>query len=138
MKRLFLTLFLLAAFTQGSSAKASGSNTVLFPVRFNDYIITQAFQDISFNNSSLYNFLESAEGNNILIARVSPYIFRSTYYYTYWGYEVDLDFAQFETVTFEYYPMLKAILGKMKDNQIMVLLPQIPRPVAIGQGVLPN
>lgn len=135
MKRLFLTLFLLMACLQGNSANASGSNTVLFPVLFNDYIITQAVQDVSFNNSSLYNYLESAEGNHILVARVSSYLFRSTYYYTYWGYGVDLGFAQYETVTFHYYPTLKAILGMTSDNEIVVLLPQIPRPTAIGQGI---
>ncbi|RYZ54234.1 MAG: hypothetical protein EOP07_16340 [Proteobacteria bacterium] len=135
MKRLFLTLLLLSALFQGKTADASGSNTVFFPVRFNDYIFMPAIQDVAFNNTTLYNYLESAEASKILVSRVSTYLYRSTYYYTYWGYDVELGFADYETVTFRYYASLGAILGKTSKNEIVVLLPPVvTRPTTTVTG----
>ncbi len=124
MKRLFLILLLLTAVLQGKPADASGSNTVFLPVKYSDYSFITATQDKAFNNSTLYNFLESST-NTLWVSRVSSYIYRSTYYYTYWGYDVNLEFADREAVTFRYYSNLDAILGLTRNDEIVVLLPQI-------------
>jgi hypothetical protein len=135
MKRLFLVLLILSALFQSKTANASGSNTVFIPVKFNDYIFIPAIQDVAFNNTTLYNYLETAEASKILVARVSSFLYRSTYYYTYWGYDVDLAFADYETVTFRYYSSLGAILGKTGKNEIVVLLPPVATraPSALGE-----
>ena len=139
MKRLLLTLILLiAGLSPSYQADASGSNTVFLPVRLTDYKFTNAYSDDFFNTSTLYDYLETSQNNRVLVARVSSYVYRTAYYYTYWGYEMDLGFSGYETVTFKLYPNLGAILGVNANEDIIVLLPQVPSTPAIGTGVLLN
>jgi len=127
MKKLFLTLILLlAGVGQSNQADASGSNTVFLPVRYSDYNFTPALQDEDFNSSMLFNLLESTN-ESIWVSRVTPFLYRQTYYYTALGYTVGLEFANFETINFRYYSNLNAILGLSSGNEIVVLLPPLAR-----------
>ena len=136
MKRLLLTFLLLCSFVPSNHASASGSNTVFLPVRFGDYIVTSAIHDTSFNSSKLFNSFESAQRNTMLVSRVSAYIYRTTYYYTYFGFNVDLGFDQYETVAFTYYPSLKAILGVTKNDELVILLPQVQLKPEMSQRII--
>lgn len=137
MKRFLLSLLLLfAAFSVHDRVEASGSNTVFLSVHANDYSFVKAVADEYFNNSTLYNYLETSQNAKVLVARVNPYVYRTTYYYTYWGYEMDLDFQQYETVSFKYYPSLGAILGMTSANELVVLLPKVPSLPPLGVGIL--
>ncbi len=137
MKRFLLTLILLLAFvTPSFQADASGSNTVFLPVRLKDYKFTTAVTDTFFNNSKLYNYLENSQTRNVVVARVNSYIYRTTYYYTYWGYDMNLDFQSFETVTFRYYPRFGAVIGVTSNEDLVVLLPQVPSAPTFGTGIL--
>ncbi|MES2744609.1 MAG: hypothetical protein V4655_04240 [Bdellovibrionota bacterium] len=125
MKRFLLALMLLfATFTPSLSAEASGSNTVFMPVRATEFKLKPAYRDEAFNTSELFNYLESSQSNSIMVARVTPAVYRTAYYYTRWDYDVELAFTDYETIVFTYYPRLGAILGVSTDNDIVVLLPQ--------------
>ena len=137
MKRLLLILiFLLTSFAPSYKAEASGSNTVFLPVRLTDYKFTKAVSDNYFNTSELFNYLESSQNNTVMVARVNAYVYRMTYYYTYWGYDMDLGFQQYEIVNFKYYPRFGAILGLTSQSELVVLLPQVPSLPSIGTEIL--
>lgn len=137
MKRLLLTLLLwIAIFAPNFRAEASGSNTVFLPIRLTDYRFTTALSDSYFNNSKLFNYLESSQSNVILVARVNTYIYRTAYFYTYWGYDMDLGFQEYETVKFQYYPRFRAIMGLTSASELVVLLPQVPSRPSFGTGIL--
>lgn len=136
MKRALLVLFLvLASFTRSENADASGSNTVFMPVRLSEFKISLAKSDSFFNTSKLFDYLEYSQSRNVLVARVNSYLYRTTYYYTYWGFEMDLGFQSYETVTFRYYPKLGAIIGVTSTEDLVVLLPEIKTPT-FGTGIL--
>ncbi|RYZ60880.1 MAG: hypothetical protein EOP09_20620 [Proteobacteria bacterium] len=136
MKRALLVLILmLACFSRSENADASGSNTVFLPVRLTDFKISLAKSDTYFNTSKLFDYLEYSQSRNVLVARVNAYLYRTTYYYTYWGYEMDLGFQSYETVTFKYYPKLGAIIGLTATEDLVVLLPEIITP-SFGTGIL--
>ncbi|MBC7660915.1 MAG: hypothetical protein H7249_14560 [Chitinophagaceae bacterium] len=125
MKILLLTLTLLvcSSFIGLNSAHASGSNTVFLPVHAVDYVITDALNDPTINSKAVFNYFESAEHNGMLVSRVSPSVYRTTYFYTFKGYKVNLDFDDFETVTFQYYPTLHAVIGVTVKDELVILLP---------------
>lgn len=137
MKRLFLSLFLLfAAFSIDSKAQASGSNTVFISISPDDYTFASAVTDKWFNNTQLYNYLESSQKRQVMVARVNSYIYRTAYYWTNWGYDMSIGFQDFETVTFQYYPRFGAVLGRTSNEDIVVLLPHVTLATTIGTGIL--
>lgn len=139
MKRLVLILILLlTTFAPSYKAEASGSNTVFLPVRLTDYKFTMAISDNYFNTSKLFDYLESSQNNTVMVARVNSYVYRTTYYYTYWGYDMDLGFQEYETVNFKYYPRFGAIMGLTSQSELVVLLPQVPALPTFGTGILLN
>jgi hypothetical protein len=112
----FILLFTTFASREGHS---SGSNTVFLPVRYNQYIISDAIRDIP-QNSKLQDYLESIE-DDVYVARIHPSFYRYVAQYALSGYEVALEFEGYETVTFRYYSTVNAVLGFTSQGDLVIL-----------------
>lgn len=117
----FLLLFSALSF-QSQPADANGATVVFLKVRFQDYFITSAIRDKSFNTSKLFNVLESSV-DDLFVARIDPYLYSWVTYYTTQGNDVELSFSGYENVIFRYYPSIRAIIGVTSTEEIIVLLP---------------
>jgi hypothetical protein len=119
MKHLILSFLLLFSTLSATSSWGSGSNTVFLPVRYNQYILSDAIRDLPVN-PKLADLLESYQ-EPIYVTRVHPSYYRYVAYYTVAGYEVAIDFEGFETINFRYYSSVNAIIGFTSTDNVVVL-----------------
>ncbi len=126
MKKFALALLMIfgAMSLQSNRAAANGATVVFLQVRLQDYFLTAAIRDKQFNTSPLFDVLESS-ADSLYVARLDPYIYRWASYYAAQGNDVALEFDGYESVTFRYYPSVRAILGVGENNEIIVLLPEV-------------
>ncbi len=119
MSKFFLVFILLFTALAPTSGRSSGSNTVFLPVRYNQYVISDAIRDIP-QNSKLQDYLESID-DKVFVARINPSYYRYVAQYTVNGYEVALEFEGYETITFRYYSTVNAVLGFTAEGDLVIL-----------------
>ncbi len=141
MKKVLLAILMTfgAIAFQSSRADASGATIVFLQVRVGDYILSHDIRDVETINYKLYNVLESSDSDSYVVANVDPAIYRYVYYYSSYGYDVELRMDQFEDITFHYYKNLSAIIGVGEDGKVIILLPKSakqmqPRPPKGGSS----
>ncbi|MBC7660917.1 MAG: hypothetical protein H7249_14570 [Chitinophagaceae bacterium] len=140
MKKLILALLVLCGVMTVNTEKAhaNGAVVVFLQVRSEEYFLTSAIRDKMFNNSSLFEVLESS-ANTLMVARIDLSIYRWVAYCAANNYDVALGFGQYGKIIFHYYPTLKAFIGFDSNNDTVVLLPQVAhsRSTEDGDDTLP-
>lgn len=119
MKHLILSFLLLFSTLGATSSWGSGSNTVFLPVRYNQYILSDAIRDLP-ANPKLADLLESYQ-EPIYVAQLHPTNYRYLSYYAIAGYEIAIKFEGFETIKFRYYASVNAIIGFTSNDNVVVL-----------------
>ncbi len=109
MKAVILALLLVVNGIYSSSSQASGSNTVFLPAKARQFYVTPAVRDIV-TNPQLKDYLEQIQYQSYVI-KVSPRLFQTAAYYAGCGYTVRIKFEGYESIDFDYYSELDAIMG---------------------------
>ena len=119
MNRVILAILLLFSPLTSTESWASGSNTVFFPLKSRQYLMSAASHE-NLDNPQLQSYLERVQ-TNVYIARVNNAVYESAAYYALRGYDVLIDFEGLETITFQYYPSVDALIG-FNSKQFPVIL----------------
>lgn len=119
MQKIILTCLLLFSSLGATKGWSNGSKTVFLPVRHTQYTITDNIRELA-SNPKLYEYVESVE-NKIYVAVVQPSYYKFVRLLTLSGYQVDVEFEDYQTVTFSHYDALDAIIGTDSVGNIIVL-----------------
>lgn len=119
MQKFILTCLLLFSSLSATQAWSNGSNTVFLPVRHTQYALTNNIRELA-SNPKLYEYVESFE-SKIYVALVQPNYYKFVRLLTLASYKVEIEFEDYETVTFRYYPELDAIIGRDSSGNLIVL-----------------
>ncbi len=120
MQKLILTVLLLFSGLTATQGWSNGSKTVFLPVRLGQYMLSDNLELAA--NPKLYDFVETV-ADNIFVALVQANSYKYVRYLALVGYEVDIEFEYYETVTFRYYSALDAIIGQDSKGDLIVLSP---------------
>ncbi len=119
MNKFILTFLLLCTSFGATKGWSSGSNTVFLPVRYNQYVISDAIRDLP-QNSKLQDYLESID-DKVYVARIPASFYRYVAQYALNGNEIGLEFEGYETINFRYYASVNAVLGFTRNGDLVVL-----------------
>lgn len=119
MKKFFLAFLLLVSGLTATHSQGSGSDSVLLQVGSKQYVLTNAIREIE-ESPVLFDFLETFMGD-IYLARVTPSVFGWVSYRTTVGIDVVIEFENYESVTFRYYPFVDTIMGFNSKGELLIL-----------------
>ena len=122
MQKVILIFLLLFSSLSATKGWSNGSTTVFLPVRHTQYVLSDNIRELA-SNPKLYEYVESVD-SKIFVALVQPSYFKFVRALTIAGYDVAIEFEDYETLTFRYFAALDATIGSDSKGNLIVISPK--------------